>query len=314
MIAKTTINYYGDKFKSFFARVVNVNDPLQLGRVQIRAIGIHSESEEDIPTVDLPWAMCIIPTTEGGVSGIGLSTGIKPFSLVYGYFADGDNAQEPMVLGSIPNYQRDPLMRELQDKDNPDDFRISPVAKPDNPDDLLYGSTNLEKAWNWFKGDRGGQYSNIITAGILGNLWVESAGDRTGDLNPAQEQDDGGPGFGLAQWERWGKYNDRYLELVQRLAGLPLTSMTAQLKHITHELNSYSYLGKAELLQSTTVEEASDIFMIKYERPEKYTIPLAKPVSLGGTRPSSYDYIPDIYPSTKKRRKAARDILNNLTT
>jgi len=312
MFPRVNTSYYGDRFKSFFGKVINVNDPLQLGRAQVRIYGIHSENEVDIPAKALPWASVITPTTEGGVSGIGLVPALKPFSLVYGVFADGDNAQEPLILGSVPNYQRDPFMRELESKDNPNDFRISPTPKPTNPDDLLTGSTNLEKAWNWFKGDRGGQYSNIITAGILGNLWVECAADRTGDLNPAQEQDNGGPGFGLAQWERTGDFNERYLEFVERSAGLPLTSMMAQLKHISYELNTYSYLGKADLIQATTVEQASDIFMIKYERPKKHTVPIAKPVSLGGTGPD--DYVPDIYPSAKKRRKASRDILNNLTS
>jgi len=308
---RTTIGYYGDKYKGFYGRVINVNDPLQLGRVQVRAVGIHSENLDELPNADLPWAMVLIPPTEGGVSGIGLNGGLKPFSLVYGYFVDGDNAQEPLVLGSLPSYQRDPEMI-FDEVDNINEIRNLPVPKPDNIDDLLYGVTNLEKAWHWFKGTHGGSYSAPVISGILGNLWVESfATINDNDLNPAAEQVGGGPGFGLAQWERTGDYNDRYLELVKRSAGLPITSMTAQLRFISYELDKYSYLGKSELVLATTPEQASDIFMIKYERPKKHTFPLLKPKSLGGT--GTDDKVSVEYSSAKARRKASRNIFNNFS-
>jgi len=307
----TTIKYYGDKTKTFFGRVVNVNDPLELGRVQVRIFGIHSESEDDIKTSDLPWAMCLLPSTEAGVSGIGLSTGIKPFSLVYGYFLDGDNAQEPMVLGSVPNYQRDPELRKLNDKDNPNDFKVSPIPKPTNPDDLLYGTTNTEKAWHWFKSEMGGSYSPPAIAGILGNLYVESyASLNNNDLDPTRKQIDG-PGFGLAQWTTYPPpKDDRYKLLIERSGSLPIDSMYAQLKFITYELNKNAGYGKADLLLARTPEQASDVFMIYYERPEHFTAPIPKPVSLGGP---GGDWVPNIYPSAKARRKASRNIFNNFS-
>jgi len=293
MIPKINTSYYGDNAKTFYGKVINVNDPLQLGRVQVRIHGIHTENEIDIPTKALPWALTILPTTEAGVSGIGLNPGLKPFSTVYGIFADGDNAQEPIVLGSVPNYQRDDLLRDTKFNfditlPSPHDFRI-PVNKPsffEDPDKLLKGTTNLEKAWFWFRSTTGGQYSQIATAGILGNLWIESyATINDNDLNPAQEQVGGGPGFGVAQWE-----GSRKNELVERSKSIPFDTMYAQLSFITFELDTKSWLGKNLLVRAKTVDEASDVFMLKYERPKDKSL------------------------SKKKvRRNAARDILTALS-
>ena len=311
MIPTVNTKYYGNNFKSFYGKVINVNDPLQLGRVQVRIYGIHTENEIDIPTKALPWASVVLPTTEGGVSGIGLNSGLKPFSTVYGVFADGDNAQQPLILGSVPNYQRDPLMRET--KFNFDigthEFRV-PTKKPSNPDDFLTGTTNLEKAWNWFRGSLGGEYSKVATAGILGNLWIESfATNNNNDLNPSAEQLEGGPGRGIAQWEIG---SERYEEFTTTSAGLPITSMMAQLRFISYELDKYSYFGKAKLVQSRTPEEASDIFMVYYERPKNYKGPVPKPRSLGGTGPN--DYLPLQYSSAIERRNISREIYNNFTS
>ena len=51
------------------------------------------------------WAQCILPTTEGGVSGIGRNPNLQPSALVMGFFADGENSQTPIVVGSIPHIE-----------------------------------------------------------------------------------------------------------------------------------------------------------------------------------------------------------------
>lgn len=94
--------FYGDDIRWFIGRVVNTSsDPETRGRVQVRIYGIHSESRTDVDDVDLPWAECLVPTTEGGVSGIGRMPQIKPSALVFGIFLDGKSSQSPLVLGSI---------------------------------------------------------------------------------------------------------------------------------------------------------------------------------------------------------------------
>ena len=80
-------------------------DPEYLGRVKVRCIGFHTASKIDLPTADLPWSMVVLPVTSAGISGVGFSpAALVEGSWVYGYFRDGENCQEPMVMGSIPGY------------------------------------------------------------------------------------------------------------------------------------------------------------------------------------------------------------------
>lgn len=88
----------------FTGVVEDVNDPLQLGRVRVRAFGYHTASMTDIPTEDLPWSTCIMPVTSASISGIGVSaTGLLPGSWVMGFFRDGTELQDPVIVGSIPS-------------------------------------------------------------------------------------------------------------------------------------------------------------------------------------------------------------------
>jgi len=98
--------YYGDQTRWFIATVVSSTPPAGYeGRVKIRIHGLHSESTLDIPEYALPWAQCVIPTTEGGVSGIGKMPKILPSALVFGMFMDGMSSQTPIVLGSLPKIE-----------------------------------------------------------------------------------------------------------------------------------------------------------------------------------------------------------------
>ena len=99
--------YYGDTTRWFIATVVSSTPPTGYeGRVKIRIHGLHSASTEDIPEYALPWAQCVVPTTEGGVSGIGKMPKILPSALVFGMFMDGASSQVPIVLGSLPTIER----------------------------------------------------------------------------------------------------------------------------------------------------------------------------------------------------------------
>ena len=77
-------------------------DPLQLGRVRVRCLGYHSENKVDLPTQDLPWAPPIQPVTSAAMSGIG-TTPVGPVegTWVFGFFRDGQLAQQPVILGTI---------------------------------------------------------------------------------------------------------------------------------------------------------------------------------------------------------------------
>ena len=98
-------NFYGDNTRWFVGDVKSVSDPLELGRIQVRVHGIHSDNQIDIPDANLPWAQTVVPITEGGTKGIGNNLGIKVGALVFGIFLDGMDSQLPLVLGSMPKYE-----------------------------------------------------------------------------------------------------------------------------------------------------------------------------------------------------------------
>lgn len=80
----------------FFVGVVeDRNDPRFEGRVRVRAFGVHG-SNRDIPTEELPWATLIL-----GHHDVNFT--IPPLNAwVFGFFIDGRDAQQPMILGLIP--------------------------------------------------------------------------------------------------------------------------------------------------------------------------------------------------------------------
>ena len=94
-----------DGFVWFTGVVEDRNDTLYLGRLKVRCIGWHTDKKtpgEGIPTEDLPWADVVMPVTSASISGIGSSpTGVVPGTHVFGFFRDGKEAQEPVVLGTI---------------------------------------------------------------------------------------------------------------------------------------------------------------------------------------------------------------------
>lgn len=98
-------NFYGDNPRWFLGDVKSISDPLELGRIQVRVHGIHSESQQDIPDSVLPWAQTVVPITQGGTNGLGNNLGIKVGAMVFGVFLDGSNSQLPLVLGSMPKYE-----------------------------------------------------------------------------------------------------------------------------------------------------------------------------------------------------------------
>ena len=107
MEPKKNIDFYGDQTRWFTGVVKSLNDPLEVGRIQVRIHGIHSDSQIDIPDDKLPWAQVVAPITEGGTNGLGNPLGIQPNALVFGIFLDGPNSQLPLILGSLPKLEGD---------------------------------------------------------------------------------------------------------------------------------------------------------------------------------------------------------------
>lgn len=91
----------------FFIGVVenNIDERLE-GRVQVRAFGVHGTVDQ-VPTASLPWATLIHGSYDPNAP-------VPPVnSFVFGFFIDGRDAQQPMLLGVIPTQLLDPIDPEL---------------------------------------------------------------------------------------------------------------------------------------------------------------------------------------------------------
>ena len=95
----------------FVGVVEDRSDPELMGRVKVRVYGLHTDDKKLIPTEDLPWSHVVMPVTSASLAGIGTSpTGILNGSWVVGYFIDGADMQESIIVGTIPSrpYSKNP--------------------------------------------------------------------------------------------------------------------------------------------------------------------------------------------------------------
>jgi hypothetical protein len=83
-------------------------------RVKVRILGYHTSDLKNLPDEDLPWALVMLPTTAGSGSGANATT--PRFSggeFVFGFFLDGDNGQQPVIIGLLGNSTQTLLSKSL---------------------------------------------------------------------------------------------------------------------------------------------------------------------------------------------------------
>jgi hypothetical protein len=70
-------------------------------RVKVRVLGKHP-STDDVKDEELPWAHILVPANQGaGVNYAGVSNFIQGGETVIGFYADGEDAQQPIILGAL---------------------------------------------------------------------------------------------------------------------------------------------------------------------------------------------------------------------
>ena len=90
-------------FQWFVGVVEDRQDPKTLGRLRVRCLGYHTEGLDKLPTADLPWAHVMNPITSATVSGLGQTPlGAVEGTWVVGFFQDGGDAQQPIIIGTLP--------------------------------------------------------------------------------------------------------------------------------------------------------------------------------------------------------------------
>ena len=84
-------------------------------RYKVRIMGYHTAAPTDLPDEQLPWASVMFPVT-AGVSGGAISTpNLRQGDFVQGYFLDGEDAQQPVIMGVIGYNQYTAVMKNIPD-------------------------------------------------------------------------------------------------------------------------------------------------------------------------------------------------------
>tara|TARA_Y100001972_G_C7632459_1_gene317484 strand:- start:527 stop:1204 length:678 start_codon:yes stop_codon:yes gene_type:complete len=109
-----------------------------------------------------------------------------------------------------------------------------------------------------------GGLTKIAAIGIVANLKAES------NLDPSIKQLGGGPGRGLAQWEKGGRYDTDRINLLSfaNSKGTKWQNLDTQIDFILHEMDKHPEYKKVkeEINKADNIEEATLIFLKKYEK------------------------------------------------
>lgn len=296
MLAK---DFYGDNFRWFIGVVKDIGD--DRSRVRVRIFGIHrTEDQTKVSDGDLPWALVLYPTTGGQTSSGNASHGLTPGTWVFGMFADGEDSQQPVIMGvinggynSMNNTPGNPVAYDIREQ------RV--VYDNEVPTTQLTGDGNTQKVYNYFyeriskEALFSGDLKSIVAA-VTGNFQIES-NCSPGAINP---NDKGQQSVGIAQWraERREKFL-RYFSINSMSSG-SCPPLEKQLDYVWHEFHTSEKSAYNKLLTTTTIQD-STAAMILYERDASYK-------KIGSTW-----QVDRSSPYYQKKLNASRQILSSLS-
>jgi hypothetical protein len=223
-----------DDFRNngFFTGVVeDIDDPEQLGRIKVRVFGFHSESKMDLPTEDLPWSHPVLPITSASISSIGRSaTGLLKGSWVVGMWRDGVNAQDGIIIGSIPSIstavdyskgfadpdEKYPKKALLDEPDNPipardkdDAYKDSIVykTKDQSRQEEVETASVADLSIGTVAGGAGEPWSNLVTDDIIAPKYPKNHVTET-ESGHVLEQDDTDGKSRISEFHKSGTYQE----------------------------------------------------------------------------------------------------------
>lgn len=273
MILPTAIpsEFYGDNPRWFTALVIDARPPEGKGLegyVRIRIHGVHSPSLKDIPEADLPWAQVLIPTTEGGTSGLGATPRIEAGALVIGLFMDGRMSQVPVVLGSLPVTTFKTPIQKGTDPIKPDTAGIDDVAAEINLENVENENTGAIT-----ESTRESRQQELVKEMLRQGNDVEKAISVTAraDIRSGMVTGEGQDGFGIDNFK-----GERLDQLKQ--FSPDFQNYDTQVKFLSHELNTTRAQDRVTMgnsLQSQAQvlgETASEVSAIATKQLELYDI------------------------------------------
>ena len=85
-------------------------------RIKVRIFGYHTAATKTLTDDDLPWAYCMMPLTAGGASGgMSQSVNLSGGEFVFGFFLDGEEGQQPVVIGVLDKSAQTNQPKEIPD-------------------------------------------------------------------------------------------------------------------------------------------------------------------------------------------------------
>lgn len=90
------------KDKSQFSEEKGSDGKVWAARCKVRIVGHHTFDGNILPDGDLPWAQIMMdPAFGSGQGGMGATINLKGGETCFGFFIDGDDAQQPVVMGLL---------------------------------------------------------------------------------------------------------------------------------------------------------------------------------------------------------------------
>lgn len=92
-------------------------------RAKVRIIGYHSFRQDDLKDEELPWAHVMMDPAFGSAQGgEGISSNLTGGEICFGFFLDGDDAQQPVIVGLLHR------PRSVQNLEVDKDFAFQPFT------------------------------------------------------------------------------------------------------------------------------------------------------------------------------------------
>ena len=76
------------------------NKDIYAFRCRVRIVGYH-DCSDDLPDKDLPLAHILLPPNVSTTGGCGDTVNYQGGEVVVGFFADGDDGQQPVIFGTL---------------------------------------------------------------------------------------------------------------------------------------------------------------------------------------------------------------------